>query len=293
MKKVLVIIAAAAVLSACERELPYMGYDIADDTTTFDGESAKILTFHTQGGWSTPTFTRATSVSESDMTDVWVLDYMDGVLMQQIHQTSSDADWGHPQMTFVYGEHEVYFVASRGLGATLNTDYDKITWTGPRDTFWRKYELTVDEMTAGNHIIQMDRCCTRLRVTINDEVPAELDYVIITPATWYYGLNYITGEAVDDVSGEGREISVPATYIGTSGQLTLSIFGMSSATEWTTNITVAGCDVDDNILGSASIANAPFKANRTTEYSGTLFNNNKTFTLTLNDEWADPYQDTW
>lgn len=293
MKKTLILIAAAVLLSACERKLPDMGYDIADDTTTFDGESAKVLTFHAQGGWSTPTFTRATAVSESDMTDVWVLDYMDGVLMQQLHQTSTDAAWGHPQMTLVYGEHEVYFVASRGLGATLNTDEDKITWTGPRDTFWKKYELLVDEMTAGNHIIQMDRCCTRLRITINDEVPAELDHMVITPATWYNGLNYTTGEAVDAVSGEGRDINVPATYIGTSGQLTLSIFGMSGGTEWTTNVNVAGCDADDNILGAVNITNAPFKANRTTEYSGTLFNNNKTFSLTLNDEWADPYQDTW
>lgn len=43
------------------------------------------------------------------------------------------------------------------------------------------------------------------------------------------------------------------------------------ATEWTTDVTVTARDGEDNILGTATITGAPFKANRAMTYSGNLF----------------------
>lgn len=46
-------------------------------------------------------------------------------------------------------------------------------------------------------------------------------------------------------------------------------------------------------ISSVTIPNVPFQRNRSTEYSGNLFTNNGSTTLTLNDTWGDPFIGTW
>ena len=86
--------------------------------------------------------------------------------------------------------------------------------------------------------------------------------------------------------------SVPESYVGTTG-LAVSFFGFSSATEWTTPLTVSARDEDNDIIGLVNVAAAPFMANRATEFSGSLFSTSGTFTITLNDEWDAPWTGTW
>ena len=50
---------------------------------------------------------------------------------------------------------------------------------------------------------------------------------------------------------------------------------------------------DGSIIGSAVINDAPFKANRITEYSGPLFGSDGKMALSLNGTWDDSYQGTW
>ena len=72
--------------------------------------------------------------------------------------------------------------------------------------------------------------------------------------------------------------------------MSFSIFGMSDAEEWPTDVTIEAKNADGNILGRVVLSDVPFKRNRTTEYSGSLFTNNGTFSITLDDEWDEPYQ---
>lgn len=73
----------------------------------------------------------------------------------------------------------------------------------------------------------------------------------------------------------------------------MSIFGFSSITEWTTDVTVTAKDGSSVVLGSATIEDAPFKRNRATEYHGNLFAVATSMGLSLDTDWDDASAGTW
>lgn len=292
MKRILLMALAAAFICGCEKPV----LDDANGETweeKLQDSPSKRFTFTVKGDFGSATFTRGYLTADGQsMTDLWVFDYMDGACVQTVHQTSTDADWGQPKMSLSYGRHHVYFVASRGEGATLDADGHTITWTGPRDTFWKDYEVDVVSTSNGNRAVTLDRVATKLRLTIADEVPDGCSAVVVTPARWYYGWDYVGGVAVVQQQTE-RRVNVPESYIGTTGQLAVSIFGLSGADEWVTNVSIQAQDADGGVLGSATITGAPFKANRSTEYSGSLFSSGGSLDVGISTSWDSPHIGTW
>ena len=226
------------------------------------------------------------------MTDLWVLDYKDGSLVQQLHQTSDDEDFGSPTLALSLGQHHIYFVCSRGTTPTLSTEEHSITWATTSDTFYKDYSVSVTSGSSSSRSVTLDRVATKLGITIADAIPTGTAYVEITPATWYYGIDYLTGEATAAQTSGTRTINIPESRIGKTGT-NLNIFGLSGETEWTTDVTVTARDGEDNILGTATISGAPFKANRATTYSGSLFSAGGGFAMTLTDSWDDDYLGSW
>lgn len=252
---------------------------------------AKKVTFELEGNWNSPVFTRGSlSADGKEMTDLWMFDYVDGTLVQTLHQVSTDADFGTPAPTLSYGEHRIYFVVSRGGSPVINGTV--ISWGSIRDTFWKSMSVTVGGASASAYSVALDRVVTKLKITATDAVPDGTATVVVLPERWYYGLDYLTGEPADMHDSEEMSVSVPASYAGTTG-LAVSFFGFSSATEWTTPLTVSARDADNDIIGMVNVAAAPFMANRATEFSGALFSTSGTFTITLNDEWDAPWTGTW
>jgi hypothetical protein len=225
------------------------------------------------------------------MTDLFMYDAVDGDYNQSQHLTPSMSTWDAPQMTLGYGSHNLQFVASRGTGAIEDDESHTITWSKPSDTFWASKQIEVSVGGEETVSVVLQRVATRLRVTITDEVPAGTAQIVVTPATWYYGINYATG-VVCDPRSEARAIDIPSSYIGKTG-MSVSIFGMSDADEWTTDVTIEAKNVDGDILGRVVLNDVPFKRNRTTEYSGALFTNSGTFSISIDDEWGESYQSNW
>lgn len=279
MKKIFYLAVALLALASCSKD-------------SFEDAGAKRVSFEIEGNWNSPVFTRGSlSANGQEMTDLWVFDYVDGELVQTLHQNSTDADFGRPELSLASGQHKIYFVVSRGQNPSISGNV--ISWDSVRDTFWKSLSVNVSGGSAASYTVACDRVVTKLKVSVSDAVPDGTDAVVIMPERWYYGLNYLTGEPADMRENEERSISVPTSYIGTTGQLAVSIFGFSSATEWTTPLTISARDNDNDIIGMASIAAAPFMANRATEYSGSLFTSGSGFTITLNDEWDEPWSGTW
>lgn len=292
----MLLLLAMVSLAACEK------VEVVDGSTPEEWDEVeykytKKFTFTVKGDFGSATFNapRTRGYLQADgqsMTDLWVFDYMDGKLSQSVHQTADDDTWGKPTMALAYGSHHVYFVASRGEDATLDADGHTITWTGPRDTFWKDYEVEVVSTSNGNRAVTLDRVATKLRVVVADEVPTGCAAVAITPARWYYGWDYVNGVAVAAQQTE-RRVTVPESYVGTMGQLAVSIFGLSGADEWVTNVAIQAQDAEGGVLGSASIVGAPFKANRSTEYSGNLFGSAGGLDVSVNGDWETPKTGTW
>ena len=229
----------------------------------------------------------------NQMTDLWVFDFVGDECVQSVHQTTSDDAWGQPQMSLALGTHHIYFVASRGVTPTVNTTAKTITWASVRDTYWKDYEVTVVNTSNGNRAVTLERVVAKLKLTVNDEIPAGASTLVCTPASWHYGLNYTTGAPIAATNGQAITISVPTSYIGTIGQLSASFFTFSGADEWTTNVSLAVKDGNSNALGSVAISDVPLKRNRSTEYSGSLFSGSSAVTVSVNGDWLSPHVGAW
>jgi len=303
MKKSFILCMAALMLASCAKDVIYDETDVNEVETEVSGQK-KSFTFTVKGEFEAATFNapakhpsmrRATSYltdNGNEMTDLWVYDYMGGTLIQTVHQTADDTEWGKPKMSLAYGEHHIYFVASRGADPVVNQEEHIISWGTVRDTFWKDYVVNVVSTSNGNRAVTLDRVATKLRIVIDDEVPAACASISLTPDKWYYGLDYVTGDAVT-AKRQPITVNVPESYVGTIGEIAVSVFGLSGANEWTTNVSVNAADLGGITIGSAQIIGAPFKRNRATEYHGALFGAAGSMVVSVNNDWDDSVTGTW
>jgi len=279
MKKYFIMM-AAALLCACQSE----------DESVKDGGSQAIR-FEISGDFCSPTFTRSLSADGVEMTDLWIFDFVNEECVQSLHLTPEDDGWDAPEMTLAMGNHNVCFVASRGSDPVLDESAQTITWGSPRDAFWADKDVTISQGSSAV-AVELARVATKLKVVVNDKVPANAASIVVKPERWYYGINYWTGEPADMKTQE-RSVAIPASYVGTTGQLAASFFGISAKNEWTTNVAISAKDADGNVMASVAITGAPFKANRATEYSGRLFGEDAGMTVSLSEEWESAHVGTW
>lgn len=286
MKKFQLGLAAALMLSmsACTSDEPQNEHPTGWEQKTITFTFGDVITQHAM--------TRA-DITSLDLTDLWMFDYVGEELQQTVHQSSTDQSFGVLSASMGYGEHTLYFVASRGTTPTSDTDAQTITWVKPSDTFWAIATVTVSPSSASSQAVSLSRVATRLRITVNDEVPAEAAKFVITPAQWYYGIDYTTGSGIAPSANQPREVNIPSSYIGTTGQLAISIFGFVPSTDWQTDITAALKASDDTTLGQVTITDVPMKKNITTAYSGGILGTSKAFTLSADDTWGDEDVHTW
>ena len=284
MKKTLFFVMVALIAASCEKVV------LSDEGIST--KMVKNVNMMVNGDFGSPTFTRSLMADGKEMTDLWVFDYVDGDLVQTIHQTADDSDFGEPNILMEYGEHKLYFVASRGLNPDVDDVEHTITWSNVRDTFWKTITINVNSTSANEVDVTLERVVTKLKLNIQDKVPTGLVNITITPEEWNFGIDYITGEPAS-VGDTPISIYVPSSYVGTTGNLSVSIFSLSGASEWTTNVTVTAKNDSNGTISSVNIDNVPLMTNRATVYSGTLFKYGITFTLSLTDVWLSEKILTW
>ena len=259
-----------------------------------DTSDYAVINFICQGDFtlSTTPMTRSLMADGKAMTDIWVIDYLNGMLTQQLHQTSDNEDFGTPTLNLSVGSHHVYFIASRGKTPTLNTDAHTLTFGSVSDTFYKDYAIDVTGTSNGSRTVTLDRCVTKLTAVITDEIPTGAATFNITPTAWHYGIDYVSGNPTAATASQTITINIPSSEIGVTGEH-LNIFGFSADDEWTTDIALDCKTSGGDILGTATIAAAPFQRNRITIYSGPLFSAEGLTTVSLSTEWLDAHTGTW
>ena len=288
MKKILLALAAALILPnlfSCNRE---DDEPLSQSPAQQDTMQQMTIHFTFPMAVSMQPMTRAT-LADAQLTDLWLFDYMNGSLVNTIHQTSDDVNFGSIALNADYGDHNLYFVASRGTTPTVNGT--TIVWARPSDTFWHSMSLTVAPGMSATQSVTLSRVVTRLRISVTDEVPATLAKLSITPAHWYYGLDYTTGEPTDDQQ-TSRTIEVPSSYVGTT-QLAMSIYGLCSATEYTTDITVSALASDESTIATLTLYDVPLRRNRITSYTGQLFGHANAVSVSVSDGWDEDHAVNW
>ena len=284
MKKIAMALASALMMLSCTSDEQQTAKPVSMEQKTITFTFGDVLTQHAM--------TRA-DVTELDLTDLLMFDYVGEELQQTVHQSNTDEGFGVLSASMGYGNHTLYFVASRGTTPTADTNAQTITWVKPSDTFWATATITVSPSSASSQAVSLSRVATRLRITVNDEVPAGAAKFVITPAQWYYGINYTTGNGVALSTNQPREVNIPSSYIGTSGQLAIAIFGFVPSADWQTDITAALKASDNSTLGQVTLEDVTLKRNITTAYSGGILGTSKAFTLTADDAWGDEDVHTW
>ena len=297
MKKILSTAAVAALcFSACSTDEPTANLTARIKTDTTEMKHVTI-TFNCRGfDFSTEPFaeTRALTADGKAMTDLWVLDYPNGATQPSavIHQTSDNDDFGSPTLNLAVGSHHVYFIASRGQDATIDTDANTITFGKVRDTFYMDYEINVTATSNGSRSVTLERIVTKFTAVITDAIPEDAATFNMTPSQWYYGWDYVAGTPTTATTSQAITINIPASEIGKTDEL-LSIFGFSSDNEWTTDIALDCKTSTGSILGTATISDVPLKQNRITTFSGPLFSANGLTTVSLSSDWLDEHTGTW
>ena len=289
MKKLMMAVAVALILPtmfSCNRE---DDEPLSESPAQRDTMQQMVIHFEFPMAVSLQPMTRAT-LADAQLTDLWLFDYLDGSLVNTIHQTSEDVNFGAIALNADYGDHNLYFVASRGTTPTVSGT--SITWAKPSDTFWHSMSLTVAPGMPATQSVTLSRVVTRLRISVTDEVPATLAKFSITPAHWYCGLDYTTGEPTADTQ-QARTVEVPSSYIGTTGQLSMSIYGLCSATEYTTDITVSALASDESTIASLTLSDVHLRRNRITSYTGQLFGHANTMSISVGDGWDDEHAVNW
>ena len=286
MKKLSIGLAAAMMLSmiSCTSDEPQNEKPTGWESKTITFTFGDVITQHAM--------TRA-DVTELDLTDLWMFDYVGDELQQTIHQSNADEGFGVLSASMGYGEHTLYFVASRGTTPTADTNAHTITWVKPSDTFWATATVTVSPSSASSQSVSLSRVATRLRISVNDEVPDGAAKFVITPSQWYYGIDYTTGSGIGPSANQPREVNIPSSYIGTTGQLAISIFGFVPSSDWHTDITATLKASDESILGLVMLEDVTLNKNITTAYSGSILGTAKSFTLSADDAWGDEDVHTW
>lgn len=288
MKRFVWALSAALMLTACgEHE---MTGELTVGMTPADSMRKKTITFDF-GKLSQQAMTRA-SLTELNLTDLWIFDYMGDELKQSIYQASTDATFGSASLSLDYGEHTFYFVASRGIDPVIDTDAKTIVWSSVRDTFHASLTMDVQPSSATSQSVTLSRVVGRLRITATDVVPEKAAKLTITPSTWYYGLNYFTGEPVAPVNTP-IVVNIPSSYVGTQNLVT-SCYTISGSSAWQTNITVSLMASDESSLGSVVIPDVPIKCNHITSYSGGIVGAGRSLSVSASDDdWVDDGNVNW
>lgn len=287
MKKLFMVMAAALMLLACDRTDGEEPATAKVNVAWADTIDKKTVTFDFTGLRSK---TRAT-LTELTMTDLWIFDYVGAELKQSVHQSSTDATFGSPSISLDYGDHTFYFVASRGSDPVVDTDAKTIIWGSVRDTFLGSLAMNVQPNSGSSQSVSLSRCVGRLRVSATDVIPDGAAKLVVSPSSWYYGLNYQSGEGVAD-SPTPLAVNIPNNYIGTTN-LVASFYTISSASPWQTDMTVALIASDESTIGSITISDVPIQRNHVTSYAGGIVGAGRTLNLGSDDEWVEDDTVNW
>lgn len=281
-------------MTSCSRDDGDGGYAALDISMKIPSDTIKNHTTITfdfgSNAFALHAMTRA-SLSELTMTDLWIFDYMGEELKQTIHQASTDTGFGTPTLSLEYGDHTFYFVASRGSDPVVDTDAKTITWGSVRDTFHGSLAMNVQPNSGSSQSVSLSRCVGRLRVSATDVIPDGAAKLVVSPSSWYYGLNYQSGDGVANASTP-LAINIPASYIGTTN-LVASFYTISSASSWHTDMTVALVASDESTIGSVTISDVPIQRNHITSYAGGIVGADRSMTIGSDDEWVEDNAVNW
>lgn len=295
MKKLLLLVSTLLLcLASCEKvetDLPQIG-----DGVTENGEAVKRFTFHVKGDFTTNfedmtrSAVRIENENKAGITDIWVLDYVNGVCVQSVHQgsTQSDITFGSVPMSLTYGHHDIKFIASKGEGASLTES--AISWTKIKDTFTLDYPVDVVASSNGNRAPELARAISGLKITITDEIPAEAKTMCVTLGSRSQTITLPTLSALPYTEST---VDLDVTSLVGKTNASVICYTLAGDEEWTSTASLAVKRADGTVITSLDLPDVQLKRNRMTVITGEVFNRTNGFHVAIDSEWDADYPMTF
>ena len=216
--------------------------------------------------------------------DMWL---SDGTTTTEIHQSSSDADFGTASVTLNKTKtYTLYAMAHKGASAATLTDGvisfpdDKV-----KDSFW--YTTSFSPATTTTVNATLNRIVAQFQFTTSDAVPE-----------WCKTMRFTIHDVYDRWSvtdGATHQLDRVSTFQNFStkadGTVTFTIYAIVSDADTTHDILVEALDANGDVQESHTFADVPLQVNHRTVATGTFFSDAaETFSFSTQD-WSDdiPY----
>lgn len=279
MKRLSLLTALAVVASSCHT----MGVE--------PSYPHKNFTFHVKGDFTTnyedmtkADATRLENGNTAGLTDLWVLDYdYEGTLLQQVHQVSTQADFGTVSMPLQYGHHDIKFIASKGSGAVLTDDL--ISWSKVHDTYALDYAVDVQASTNGNRAPELKRVISGLKIVIADKIPDNAKTIRLTLGSRSQSL---TLPELSALPYSESSVDLDCTSNRGVKNAAVAIYSLAGDEEWESTASIEVLTESGTSLSKVDIPSVTLKRNRLTILTGEVFNRSSAFQVGVLDDWENP-----
>lgn len=254
-------------------------------------------------------YTRASIVAnEKQLTDLYILDYNKetGKLLQVLHQTSTAEDFAEPTLNLDYGNHTLKVIATRSSSPAL-LSADGSLWNLQENTVFAvadennvpvvlTSDKTSDSFGASQDVnvgigkdqtihIQLDRIVAKLVLKNTGTFPADCSTIQLS-LNEYKTWNWQSFSVME--AAKNQRISDASQYAGQTGSTISYFLLVPDGDGYTTDISIQMNRKDsDKPYAAFTIPDVCLQRNRITTISGSYYDHEEGFFLTVNDEWDE------
>jgi hypothetical protein len=217
--------------------------------------------------------------------------YQNGNKVKSLDQSKTDSDYGQVAFRLTPGTYQVLVIAHSCSSNPTLAHPESIQFTnstGYSDTFYYYGDIEVTN-EAKTHDITLARASSLLRFIVNDNLPAN----VVRMHFLYTGgsgvLNAVTGYGGDVNSRQERLYRVD----GLETPLTLPLYTFLQSDEATLDVTVTARDANNNTVVQRKFTGIPMKRNMITEYSGSFFEQENSFSFKAETDWGGIIEETY
>ena len=255
------------------------------------------------------TYSRASlAANGKQLTDLYILDYnkATGKLLQVLLQTSTAEDFAEPTLNLDYGNHILKVIATRSASPTLlgadgslwnlqeNTAFAvtddgnvPVVWTSDKtsDSFGASQDVNVGIGKDQTIHIQLERMVAKLVLKNTGTFPADCSTIQLS-LDEYKTWNWQSFSVME--AAKNQRISDASQYAGRTGSTISYFFLAPDGDGYTTDISLQMNRKDSNEPYAAfTIPNVRLQRNRITTISGSYYDHQSGFSLTVNDAWEE------
>lgn len=254
-------------------------------------------------------YTRASIVAnEKQLTDIYILDYNKetGKLLQVLHQTSTAEDFAEPTLNLDYGNHTLKVIATRSSSPALlgadgslwnlqeNTAFAvadennvPVVWTSDKtsDSFGASQDVNVGIGKDQTIHIQLERMVAKLVLENTGTFPADCSTIQLS-LDEYKTWNWQSFSVME--AAKNQRISDASQYVGQTGSTISYFLLVPDGDGYTTDVSIQMNRKDsDKPYAAFTIPDVCLQRNRITTISGSFYDHEEGFFLTVNDAWDE------